>query len=41
MPLRRAAEPDQIAAAISWLASAEASDVNGAVLTVDGGWSVA
>lgn len=35
------AEPDQIAAAISWLASAEASDVNGAVLTVDGGWSVA
>lgn len=35
------AEPDQIAAAISWLASSEASDVNGAVLTVDGGWSVA
>lgn len=35
------AEPDQIAATISWLACAEASDVNGAVLTVDGGWDAA
>lgn len=35
------AEPDQIAAAISWLASSEAGNVNGAVVTVDGGWSVA
>ncbi len=33
------AQPDQIAAAISWLASDEASNVNGAILTDDGGWS--
>lgn len=35
------AQPDQIAAAISWLASDEASNVNGALLTDDGGWSTA
>jgi NAD(P)-dependent dehydrogenase (short-subunit alcohol dehydrogenase family) len=35
------AEPDQIAAAISWLASSEASNINGALLTADGGWSTA
>lgn len=35
------AQPDQIAAAISWLASDEASNVNGALLPDDGGWSVA
>lgn len=35
------AQPDQIATTISWLACAEASDVNGAVLTVDGGWDAA
>ncbi len=33
------AQPDQIAAAISWLGSDEASNVNGAILTADGGWS--
>jgi len=33
------AEPDQIATAISWLASDEASNVNGALLTDDGGWA--
>lgn len=37
----RAAQPDQIAAAISWLACDEASDVNGALLTADGGWCAA
>jgi NAD(P)-dependent dehydrogenase (short-subunit alcohol dehydrogenase family) len=32
------AQPDQIAALISWLASDEASNVNGAVVTADGGF---
>jgi len=36
-----AAEPDRIAEVISWLASEEASFVNGAVVTADGGWSAA
>jgi NAD(P)-dependent dehydrogenase (short-subunit alcohol dehydrogenase family) len=35
----RLAKPDEIAAVISWLASDEASNVNGAALTADGGWS--
>jgi NAD(P)-dependent dehydrogenase (short-subunit alcohol dehydrogenase family) len=35
------AEPDQIATVISWLASDEASNVNGAIVTSDGGWSAA
>lgn len=35
------AEADQIATAISWLASDEASNVNGALLTDDGGWASA
>lgn len=35
------AEPDRIAAALSWLASEEASNVNGAVLLDDGGWAAA
>ena len=36
---QRTAGPDELAATISWLASSEASDVSGAVLPVDGGWS--
>jgi NAD(P)-dependent dehydrogenase (short-subunit alcohol dehydrogenase family) len=36
-----AAQPDQVAATISWLACDEASNVNGAVLTCDAGWSAA
>ncbi len=35
------AEPDLIASAISWLGSGEANNVNGAILTSDGGWSAA
>jgi NAD(P)-dependent dehydrogenase (short-subunit alcohol dehydrogenase family) len=36
-----AAEPDQIATLISWLACDEASNVNGACVTADGGWAAA
>jgi NAD(P)-dependent dehydrogenase (short-subunit alcohol dehydrogenase family) len=35
------AQPDQIATVISWLACDEASNVNGALVTSDGGWSAA
>jgi NAD(P)-dependent dehydrogenase (short-subunit alcohol dehydrogenase family) len=34
------AQPEQLAAAIVWLLSDESSNVNGAVLPSDGGWSV-
>jgi NAD(P)-dependent dehydrogenase (short-subunit alcohol dehydrogenase family) len=37
----RKAQPDEIAAAISWLASSEASNVNGIAMSVDGGWKSA
>jgi NAD(P)-dependent dehydrogenase (short-subunit alcohol dehydrogenase family) len=33
-------EPDQLAAAICFLLSDDASGINGALLPVDGGWSV-
>lgn len=35
------AQPEEIAAAICWMASTDAGNVNGAVLAVDGGWSAA
>jgi NAD(P)-dependent dehydrogenase (short-subunit alcohol dehydrogenase family) len=35
------ATPEQLAAAVCWLASDDAANVNGAVLTSDGGWSAA
>lgn len=35
---RRMADSDEIATLISWLASDEASNVNGAIVTDDGGW---
>jgi NAD(P)-dependent dehydrogenase (short-subunit alcohol dehydrogenase family) len=35
------ADPDQIATVISWLACDEASNVTGALVTSDGGWSAA
>lgn len=37
--MRTQADPDEIATAISWLACDEARNVNGAVLSDDGGWS--
>jgi len=38
VPLRRIAEPGEIAAAAVWLCSPEASYVTGSVLAADGGW---
>lgn len=37
VPQRRPAEPAEVAAAVTWLLGPQASYVNGAVLTVDGG----
>ena len=37
IPVGRFAEPEEVAAAVSWLASDEAAYVSGAVLPVDGG----
>ena len=37
MPARRAGTPDEVAACVRFLASAEAGYVNGTTLTVDGG----
>jgi NAD(P)-dependent dehydrogenase (short-subunit alcohol dehydrogenase family) len=37
VPQRRAADPVEVAKAVEWLAGAESSYVNGAVLVVDGG----
>lgn len=38
---RASVAPDEIAALLSWLASDEAKNVNGAVVTSDGGWTSA
>lgn len=38
VPLGRLGRPDEIAAAVEWLSSADASYVTGHVLVVDGGW---
>jgi NAD(P)-dependent dehydrogenase (short-subunit alcohol dehydrogenase family) len=40
VPLRRPAEPEEIATVVTFLLSADAAYVTGAVLTVDGGASV-
>jgi NAD(P)-dependent dehydrogenase (short-subunit alcohol dehydrogenase family) len=37
VPLGRAGEPNEVAAAVTFLASAEAAYITGAVLPVDGG----
>jgi len=42
LALRRTiADPDEIAGVISWLASDEATNVNGAIVSSDGGWGAA
>ncbi|WP_216893346.1 SDR family NAD(P)-dependent oxidoreductase [Nocardia alni] len=38
--LRRLGDPDEVAAAVAFLASSDASYITGAELVVDGGWSV-
>jgi 3-oxoacyl-[acyl-carrier protein] reductase len=40
LPLRRHAEPHEIAAHVAWLASEQNTYVTGQVLTVDGGLTV-
>jgi 3-oxoacyl-[acyl-carrier protein] reductase len=40
-PMRRSARPDEVAAAVAWLATREASYITGQVLVVDGGNSIA
>ncbi|UGY94133.1 SDR family NAD(P)-dependent oxidoreductase [Streptomyces gobiensis] len=37
-PIRRLGTPEEVAAAVSWLASTEASYITGQCLFVDGGW---
>jgi NAD(P)-dependent dehydrogenase (short-subunit alcohol dehydrogenase family) len=39
--ISRMGTPEELAATILWLASAEAANINGALLAVDGGWSAA
>lgn len=38
IPLGRAAQPEEIAAAVAWLAAPDAGYITGADLLVDGGW---
>jgi NAD(P)-dependent dehydrogenase (short-subunit alcohol dehydrogenase family) len=40
IPLARAAEPAELGAAVAFLASDEASYITGAILTIDGGWTI-
>ena len=40
VPLRRPSEPEEIAAAVAWLLSDDASYLNGAVIPVDGGVTI-
>ena len=40
IPLQRAADADEIAALVAWLASAESSYMTGSSLTIDGGMAI-
>ncbi|MEM3004752.1 MAG: SDR family oxidoreductase, partial [Candidatus Bathyarchaeia archaeon] len=40
IPLRRLAKPEDVAAAVSFLASDRSSMITGAVIPVDGGWTI-
>jgi NAD(P)-dependent dehydrogenase (short-subunit alcohol dehydrogenase family) len=40
VPLRRPGGPDEVAAAVAWLASEQAGFATGAVIAIDGGNSV-
>lgn len=40
IPLGRMGQPDEIAAAVAWLASSEASYLTGTTVVVDGGMSL-
>ncbi|WP_179466570.1 SDR family NAD(P)-dependent oxidoreductase [Mycolicibacterium vinylchloridicum] len=39
LPSRRMSTPDEVAAAVTFLASDDAANIHGAVLSVDGGWA--
>lgn len=39
LPSRRASTPDEVAAAVAFLASDDATNIHGAILSVDGGWA--
>jgi 3-oxoacyl-[acyl-carrier protein] reductase len=41
IPAGRLGKPDDIASAVAFLASDEASYINGAVIVIDGGWTIA
>jgi NAD(P)-dependent dehydrogenase (short-subunit alcohol dehydrogenase family) len=39
VPSRRASTPDEVAAAVVFLASDDAANIHGAILSIDGGWA--
>lgn len=39
LPSRRLSTPDEVAAAVVFLASDDAANIHGAILSVDGGWA--